>query len=162
MRWFPELILAELHPVPLHVGLSALSLQEVMLCEEVDVAGLPHDSSETSSGLLAALQALVALLQPWAVQLAGCAGALCATLEHSPPQPLCLAAFGPRCALGLELGLFPMLVPLGMPRDKEWSLGGLHHGHLWCHLCSHQAVGALAPWVSQACLDVDKEMAFLK
>lgn len=97
------------------------------------MADLPLDSSEMSSGVLAAGQAMVA------VQLVVCAGALCAFPEHSPPQPLSLAASVPRHNT-LELGLFPMLMSLGVPRGKEWSLGGLHQGHLWCLLCSHQTM----------------------
>lgn len=77
-----------------------------MISEEGDVADLPHDSSEMSSGLLAAVQC-GSPAPPWAVQLVVCAGALCAFPEHSPHQPLCLAAFMPRRALGLQLGLFP-------------------------------------------------------
>lgn len=45
----------------------------------------------------------------WAVQLAVCARALCALRECSQPQPLHLAGFVPSSALGLELGLFPLL-----------------------------------------------------
>lgn len=45
----------------------------------------------------------------WAGQLAVCACALCAFRECSPPLPLQLAGFVPSGALGLQLGLFPLL-----------------------------------------------------
>lgn len=171
-RWFPELTLAALHPVPLHVGQWSSGLVSKSHAWQGDVADdcLSCDSSEMSPLVCWQWSEPRGPALGWAVQLAVCACALHAFRECSPPLPLNLAGFASSGTLGLELHLFTLLgwFLLGMPRNKEWSQGGLAQ-------CTTGTFGitslptitvllgcCLAPLVSLTSLGVDKEMMFLR
>lgn len=89
----------------------------------------------------------------WPRSALGCAACtVCRCLVCLPrAQPTPASVSGCFCAkacpcFGVRLVSCAGLMSLGMPRGKEWSLADLHHGQLWCLLCSHRLRCRGVPW----------------
>lgn len=163
-------MLAALAPCPIAYGSFSSGCVRKSHAKWGDVADISLDSSEMSYLVCWEWSELWWPCLYWAAQLAVCARALCAFRECSPPPPPPLTGFVPSGALGLEMGLFPLLVWLACLRARSGAKGAWPSAPqaplasplfpLDCDVeVLHKALGLL---VSQTWLRVDKEMMFLR